>query len=259
MQLNTIQNFHTENKKTNIEVTDDELSDTDAMDYAKGIMGKLYKRPNKTVSWLVTTIRKVAALVEKDLNTSQFIFEDAHDAAVWNSNILQKYEYDFEKAVAAEENSILTPGSEFRSIDNIAKIWKHRENWKKIRSILAHGCIYPLDKEQPEEIRKKDLEEMVKRGNHKSALTTDHKAVLEKIQKKEVRQGFTFPLTVDCLLKLKGAAVIPMGVHDQWTINEEGERFMKPRACHDASFPTPSGYSVNLDHVYGGVYTLSIK
>ena len=39
-----------------------------------------------------------------------------------------------------------------------------------------------------------------------------------------------------------------MGVHDQWSINEAGERLVKPRACHDASFPTPSGYSVNLDH-----------
>ena len=89
---------------------------------------------------------------------------------------------------------------------------------------------------------------MLERGNHKSALTPDHTIVLEKIQRKEVSQGFTFPLTIDCLRKMKGAAVIPMGVHDQWTINEEGERFLKPRACHDASFPTPSGYSVNLDH-----------
>ena len=61
-------------------------------------------------------------------------------------------------------------------------------------------------------------------------------------------QGFTFSLTITGLLQLKGAAVISMGVHEQWSINEAGERIVKPRACHDASFPTPSGYSVNLDH-----------
>ena len=69
-----------------------------------------------------------------------------------------------------------------------------------------------------------------------------------KYKKKEVAQGFIFPLTIDGLLRLKGAAVIPMGVHDQWSINEAGERIVKPRACDDTSFPTPSGYSVNIDH-----------
>ena len=63
-------------------------------------------------------------------------------------------------------------------------------------------------------IRKEDLEAMVARGNHKSALTPDHTIVLEKIQKKKVCQGFTFLITIDCLMKLKDAAVIPMGVHD---------------------------------------------
>ena len=84
--------------------------------------------------------------------------------------------------------------------------------------------------------------------NHKSALTPDHIVVLETIQKKEVSQGFTFPVTIECLRNLKGAAIIPMGMHDQWSINEAGERIVNPRACHGASFPTPSGYSVNLDH-----------
>ena len=83
---------------------------------------------------------------------------------------------------------------------------------------------------------------------HAASPTGIAPSVLEKIQRKEVAQGFTFPLTIDCLMQLKGATVIPMGVHDQWSINEAGERIVKPRAYDDASFPTPSGYSVNLDH-----------
>ena len=240
--------FHTENSKLNLEVTDDESSDTDAIEYAQGIMGKSYEPKNENISWLVQTIKEVVGTVEEDLNQGQFEFQDTLEAAQLNSEVLKKYEYNFEKAVAGENNSILTPGTEFRKVENIEKIWKHRENWEKIKSILINGCTYPLQNEQDEETRKKDLEAMVTRGNHKSALTPDHRIVLEKIQKKEVAQGFTFPITVECLMKLEGAAVIPMGVHDQWTVNEEGERFMKPRACHDASFPTPSGYSVNLDH-----------
>ena len=181
--------FHAENKEINLEMTDDEASNTDAMNYAKGIMGKSCMPKNITPSWLITTVREVIATVEEDLNPSNFKFENTLEGAKWNSDIIKKYNYDFEEAVANENNSILTPGSEFRNVENIEKVWKYRENWKKIESILLNGCIYPLKEEQPGHIRKQDLEAMVERGNHKSALTPDHKIVLEKIQKKEVSQG----------------------------------------------------------------------
>ena len=41
--------FHTENSKFKIEVTDDESSDTDAMEYAQGIMGKSYEPKNENI------------------------------------------------------------------------------------------------------------------------------------------------------------------------------------------------------------------
>ena len=197
---------------------------------------------------LVKTVKEISKIEEDELNFSQFLFEDTEEAAVFNTNVLKKHDFDFEKAVESEKNSILTPGSEFRHIDNISKIWKFRENWEEIRSILTKGVEYPLMQEQHEDIRKEDLKKMVERGNHKSAKKQENFLVLQKITRKEVEQGFTFPLTQEGLFQLKGAAVIPMGVHEQYTINELGERIMKQRACHDASFPTPSGYSVNLDH-----------
>ena len=67
-------------------------------------------------------------------------------------NALQKHKYDFEAATKNEPNTILTPGSEFRPIKNIEKLWKFRENWKEIHSILTNGCMYPLKEEQSEEI-----------------------------------------------------------------------------------------------------------
>ena len=227
---------------------EDEVSDIEAFEYAQEIMGESNNNSKNEKSWLVETVMEIVSAVEKDLHVSQFKFEDTLKGAGWNAKILAKYDYDLEKAIKSEPNTILTPGSEFRDIKNIEKIWKFRKKWPEIRSILVEGCIYPLKEGQTEEVRKKDLAAMVARGNHKSALTPEHIIVLEKIQKKEVSQGFTFPVTIDCLMKMKGAAVIPMGVHDQWSINESGERIVKPRACHDASFPTPSGYSVNLDH-----------
>lgn len=95
---------------------------------------------------------EVAKTVEEDLNYSHFKFDDTMEAAKWNSNALQKHKYDFEAATKNEPNTILTPGSEFRPIKIIEKLWKFRENWKEIHSILTNGCMYPLKEEQSEEI-----------------------------------------------------------------------------------------------------------
>ena len=103
-------------------MTDDETPDIDAIEYAKGIMGKSCEPKYANPSWLVRTIREIKATVEEDLNPSQFKFEDTLGGAEWNANVLQKYAYDFEKAVQSENNTILKPGAEFRNINNIEKI-----------------------------------------------------------------------------------------------------------------------------------------
>lgn len=66
--------------------------------------------------------------------------------------------------------------------------------------------------------------------------------------RKRHKKGYQFVIPVSYLTKLKNAGVIPIGVADQYSINEKGERIPKPRPTHDASFPTPTGYSVNNDH-----------
>lgn len=39
-----------------------------------------------------------------------------------------------------------------------------------------------------------------------------------------------------------------MGMSEQFTANEKGQRVPKSRLCNDASFPMRSGYSVKEDH-----------
>ena len=53
------------------------------------------------------------------------------------------------------------------------------------------------------------------------------------------------PLPVHCLPKIEGAAAIPVGIHTQFTVDEEGKRKVKRRTKHDASFQPPSTHSVN--------------
>ena len=62
---------------------------------------------------------------------------------------------------------------------------------------------------------------------------------------KEVKHGWMLPIPKHSLTKLKGAAVIPVGVATQFTIDDKGNRKVKKRTTHDASFPPPTNQSVN--------------
>ena len=96
--------------------------------------------------------------------------------------------------------------------------------------------------------RLSDLKAMVTRGNHKSAQKPANLLALRKNIEKEIRHQYLIPTTVNSISKLKGATVNPLGVSEQYSINSKGQKILKPRTCHDASFPAISGYSVNLDH-----------
>ena len=92
------------------------------------------------------------------------------------------------------------------------------------------------------------MEASIARGNHKSCAKPHLEKSLDENIAKELRRGYLIPLPVKYLKHLNNAGVIPMGMSEQFTINEEGKRVPKPRPCHDASFPMESGYSVNDDH-----------
>ena len=107
---------------------------------------------------------------------------------------------------------------------------------------------YPLQNSPPEDICISDLRARVKRGNHQSALKPENTAALAKAIDKEVGVCFLIPIKIKTIFKIKGAGVTPLGVAEQFTISAEGEKYKKYRPCHDASFLSESGTSVNLEH-----------
>ena len=199
-------------------------------------------------SWLIHTIKQICSLKEKELQPTAFRFENNSYAAEWNSKVLKSYNYDYAQAVADQPFSIVTPGSEFRDVAHIKMIWKHRQNWKQLESIITKGVSYPLIDTQSEKIRMSDLRARVERGNHKSALKPENSKALTKAINKEVDVCFLIPIKIKSIFKIKGAGVTPLGVAEQMTISAAGETIKKYRPCHDASFPSESGTSVNLEH-----------
>ena len=53
------------------------------------------------------------------------------------------------------------------------------------------------------------------------------------------------PVTPECITKIKDASVILVGVAPQFTIDTNGDRKVKQRTTHDASFSTPNSTSIN--------------
>ena len=131
---------------------------------------------------------------------------------------------------------MLEPASEFRKSSTLQPLLSNHIHWGKIEEIITNGITYPLS-ELPESTRVEDLKYMIKRGNHKSAKTKENAEALEASYTREVEHGWMLPVTVECLSKLKGVAVIPVGCAEQFSTNENGERIIKRRTTHDTSFP----------------------
>ena len=86
---------------------------------------------------------------------------------------------------------------------------------------------------------------MILRGNHKSSQSVINAEALNKAISKEIDHGWALQLTIESLQILNNAGVVPLGVAEQFSINEKGERYIKRRVTPDCSFPGPSGLLVN--------------
>ena len=195
-------------------------------------------------SWLIHTIKRVITSTDRIVNPTGYKFVNSISAAKYNSDILERHQYDFSKAMSNEKNTTLDIGSEFRTHDEIQPLFQHHEYWIKIKDIITKGVTYNITPLTETE-RSSDLDWMIDRGNHKSAQIAENQPTLIKNYEKEVRYGWMLPVSITCVRKIMGAGVIPLGCAKQFTIDDKGKRTTKRRSTHDASFAPPSGKSIN--------------
>jgi len=224
--------------------SNNEVFRTKAMEEASKTMSEyLQQKENLQKPWLLHHLATLCASKEDTPKQHRFQFENSRKAAKFNTKLIKYTDYDFQKCVNKQKQTILTPGSEFRDIQKIRKLLQYHEDWPEIRNIISIGCDYKLGPNPDEHTRMSDLKAMLKRGNHKSA--KDNIETLSKAFTKEVEKGWLLPITIESLTKIKSLSIIPLGIADQWTIDEFGNKKPKKRVTHDASFPAPSGISVN--------------
>ena len=144
-------------------------------------------------------------------------------------------------------NSTLSPGSEFRPTTVLQNLFHYHKDWLLLCEMLTKGISYPMENPPDDKTRLSDIKAMMTRGNHKSALTLENRTAVQKTYINEVLHGWLIFLLRQTIFKIKVASVISLGVADQFTINEKGERTIKRRVTHDCTFSFPSGdYRVKL-------------
>jgi hypothetical protein len=193
---------------------------------------------------MVPIISKINNCTLPQLQPCPWNFNRTKEAAAENTERLKSLNYDVELATQTPPNTIMSYGAEFKPTHILEPLLKHHQHWPQIQSIITKGVEYPLNP-IPEQDRLDDITAQIARGNHKSAQSPDNKKALNKAFDKETHHQWAIPLSLDCIPNIPGASVTPLGVAEQWSIDENNDRIKKRRTTHDCSFPGPSGHSCN--------------
>ena len=153
--------------------------------------------------------------------------------------VLRKFNFDLEKALAAQVGLPVGYGSEFQKGKLLLPLLKNHPLWNRMKKMLTHGSQWPTEPITKEDIAA-DLIEALKFGNHKGA-TTKPELLLKLVS---MDTPSLSPLEKN--KRLPGICMAPLNIQPQWTINGQGEIVEKDRLTHDQSFEwEKSGSSVN--------------
>ena len=110
---------------------------------------------------------------------------------------------DFVKAIGAQGDTFLKPGSEFCSPACLAKLLQGHGRWIKLKRIISTGAVYTFKENTDisEETRLQDLVGDIRRGNNASTKIPGNNAALMKSYTSEVEKGWLIPfLREDALI-----------------------------------------------------------
>jgi len=146
------------------------------------------KQTNGNDSWLVTQIKAILTKDESYPKPHLFLFTNDRSSAKFNTKIIKMQKYNFIKACEMQTCSILNPGTEFRSINNLHHLFAHHEDWEELNK----------QKNQIDEVtRRQDLQATISRGNHKFTSKQAAGKILRKTFTKEVEKGWVVPVTLN--------------------------------------------------------------
>ena len=187
-----------------------------------------------TPKWFIDALRKLANHTTATPRKPPFEFANTRSAAIQNERILAAYDFDLSRIIEKFGDTTLGYGSEFRAVAELKPLIGTHPNFLTLAQILQNGMPYVFTRELTQVTKLAEMETLLARGNHKSA--KEFPDQVTKLLAKDVLHGFTIPIPTDAVRKIPGAAVQPLGLATQWTLDEEGERIVKFRMTQDLSF-----------------------
>ena len=132
------------------------------------------------------------------------------EAALNNSLIMKKFNYDIEQAIEEQPNTIISYGSEVRPIHQLEVLLHNHPNFTRFRQNANHGFSYP-SRDLDEDTIIRLLKQQLEKGNHKSTNNKDGKIHVTKAMETNTVRGFGFILTQKCAKRLNQAEIYPLG------------------------------------------------
>jgi len=175
-----------------------------------------------TYDWprdLLKRVREVMVSSCPTPSAPEFHFELTNDAAEHNLAVLARHDFDLEKTLAAQKDSPLGPGQEFRPPDVLRSVFCLHPLWLKTEDILTNGSKWPLE-DLSKESRISNLYDALTFGNHKGASSKPD--ILKKLVSKDVKYGYSVPIPLTSVKKIPGLEMAPMNIMEQNTIDELG-------------------------------------
>ena len=109
------------------------------------IFTRKISRPSLLPPKYVHSVNTMASICKRIVPTpkpSPFDHATSMDSARTNSELIAKFNYDLQDLFDAYPKSTISPGSEFRAIEDIKKLLGEHPFWDRIDEILTKGARY---------------------------------------------------------------------------------------------------------------------
>jgi hypothetical protein len=179
-------------------------------------------------------IRKVATTPAPVPKAPLIRFSTTPEALKYNAQLLQDHQYSMESLISRNYKTALVYGSKFRPVQQLKSIIGDHPHFQQLQTILKEEMDFWFSWILTELERATELNQMIARGNHKSA--EDEPGALVRLLSKDVTHGFLMPIPLHNVKLIPGALSQPLRMARQITINDGGQRIPKYRLTQDLSF-----------------------
>ena len=203
----------------------------------KTYFGKPVRGPDDSFTpppWFLVALEHIAHHDPEVPGKAPIQFINTIEAAQHNNKILESVDFDVERLIQTYSRTTLGYGSEFRTVEQLKPLIERHPHFRELSLVLKFGMSYVFERELDQTTKSEELRTLLARGNHQSAKA--HPDRVSNLLEKDVTHGFAIPLPIEAVLRIPNAALQPLGLAHQWTLDKNGNRVAKYRMTQDLSF-----------------------